>query len=161
MTPDDGGNEPAPTRAGMAGIDGIDRVARTFKSAVDWWFYASIGLTVVVLTFASFQMWIAGSTLGLAVVVGTTIIAVGLPVWLLKSTCYVVEASVLRIRCGPFSWNILRSSIENIEPSRSPLSSPALSLNRLKIRYDAGQSVMVSPSAQDEFLEAMQRPPDV
>ena len=38
-------------------------------------------------------------------------------------------------------WQIERGNISTIKPSNNPLSSPALSLDRLRIRYDGGRYV--------------------
>ena len=40
----------------------------------------------------------------------------------------------------------------NIRPTRNPLSSPALSLDRLRIDYGSGRSIMVSPEDKDKFI---------
>jgi hypothetical protein len=90
------------------------------------------------------------------VVIGVAaIIVFGLPVWLLFSTYYVVEANTLKIRSGPFGWSILISEIKSVRPSRSVLSSPALSLNRLEIQYGRGQSILVSPEDIEGFKNAI------
>jgi hypothetical protein len=52
-------------------------------------------------------------------------------------------------------------SIEKVEATRSPLSSPALSLDRLRINYGK-RRIMVSPSDRAGFLRAIgQDPRDV
>ena len=124
-----------------------------YKSAIDWWFYAAIAFTAVSLCIAFAQVLAADSTIGLAVITGTAVFAIGLPVWMLASTYYQVEENELKIRCGPFVWRVDRSSIHSIEPTRSPLSSPALSLNRLEIRYGDQRSIMVSPASRTKFIE--------
>jgi len=124
-----------------------------YKSAIDWWFYAAIAFTAVSLGIALTQVLAANSATGLAVIAGTAIFALGLPVWMLLSTYYQVEENELKIRCGPFVRRIDRSSIRSIEPTRSPLSSPALSLNRLEIRYGDQHSILVSPASRTEFID--------
>ena len=92
------------------------------------------------------------------VIIGVSaIVALGLPVWLLLSTYYLVDAGNLMIRSGPFRWSISISEIKSVEPSRSLLSSPALSLNRLEIQYGRGKTVLVSPKDVEGFRNAIGR----
>ena len=76
--------------------------------------------------------------------------------WLALSTSYRVDENELVIRAGPFSWRIERASISNIARSRSVLSAPALSLDRLEITYGNGQSILVSPQDKDGFIKALE-----
>jgi hypothetical protein len=46
--------------------------------------------------------------------------------------------------------------ITAITPTSNPLSSPALSLDRLRIDYGKGRSVMISPRDKQGFLGAME-----
>ncbi len=125
-----------------------------FKSAVDWWFYVIIVAAAAVVLVAVIPSVQSGELSLLAG--GTTILlSLALPVWLLFSTSYRVDSSALRIRSGPFSWTIPLSEVKSISPSRSPLSSPALSLNRLEIQYGRGKRILVSPVDQDAFIDAM------
>lgn len=78
-----------------------------------------------------------------------------LPVWVLSSTNYYVINENLWIHSGPFRWKISTLTISKIEFSRSWASSPALSLNRIKIEYDGGKSIMVSPKERRKFLLAI------
>lgn len=88
-----------------------------------------------------------------------TLVVVGLlvtivPVWLYLTTAYEVDEERLLIRSGPFRWNILLSEIAKVEPSRSVLSSPALSLDRIRIEYGVNKFVLVSPMEKEEFIKA-------
>jgi hypothetical protein len=72
-----------------------------------------------------------------------------------------VAGNTLRVACGPFRWKVPIDSIEKVEATRSPLSSPALSLDRLRINYGK-RRIMVSPSDRAGFLRAIgQDPRDV
>lgn len=79
----------------------------------------------------------------------------GLPLWLLFSTTYSISSGVLLVRSGPFSWNIPLSEITRIVPTRSALSSPALSLDRLRVEYGSRNAVLVSPLDQATFMRAI------
>ena len=58
---------------------------------------------------------------------------------------------------------LFRSSIAGVRPTRSALSSPALSLDRLRIDHGAGgrRTVLVSPADRAGFVQALQLPPGV
>jgi hypothetical protein len=81
--------------------------------------------------------------------------------WLLFSTKYTVDKDTLAIQSGPFRWRIPKNDITRIAPSRSLISSPALSLDRLRIDYAGGQnSILVSPKDKIGFLKAVATTPN-
>ena len=80
----------------------------------------------------------------------------GLFSWLLISTKYTVNQHILVIQSGPFKWRIAKNEITKIASSKSLVSSPALSLDRLRIDYGGGRnSVLISPKDKDAFLKAI------
>jgi hypothetical protein len=72
------------------------------------------------------------------------------------STRYTLTESELRIVSGPFRWRIPLQEIRSVTPTRNPLSSPALSLDRLRIEYGNGNWIMVSPRDKERFLKELQ-----
>lgn len=76
----------------------------------------------------------------------------GFVVWTFTRTFYVLTAADLLIRSGPFRWSIPLAHVRLVLPTRNPLSSPALSLDRLAIRHASG-TIMISPEDQRRFLE--------
>ncbi|WP_171258493.1 PH domain-containing protein, partial [Acinetobacter pittii] len=57
-----------------------------------------------------------------------------------------------------FRWKININDITRIEPTHNPLSSPALSLDRLKIYYRKDgrvATVMISPKDKESFLNTL------
>ena len=127
----------------------------TFKSAVDLWLLVIVALVVIISLGVSVRLVLQCSSAGYLRVIGVLAVGIGLPLWLLYTTQYVVEDEVLRIQSGPFKWTIPIASINQVVETSNPLSSPALSLRRLKIVYDNNKSVMVSPKDRDEFLVAI------
>jgi hypothetical protein len=83
-------------------------------------------------------------------------LGVGLPAWILTSTYYVLHDDRLDARCGPFRWRVPLREITRIEPSRTPLSGPALSLDRLRIDYRRGEWIVVSPRNREAFVRALE-----
>jgi len=72
----------------------------------------------------------------------------------MRSTYYVIEGDTLRIRSSFLTWRVPIAKIRSITPTRSAMSSPALSLDRLRIIYDGGQ-IMVSPAEKGRFISAL------
>jgi hypothetical protein len=126
-----------------------------FRSAVDWWFYAMTAATAVVVALAMFPLLRSGQVGQIAVAGLTALIAVGLPLWLLASTYYRVSAGSLEVRSGPFRWSIPLNEITEVRKSRSVLSSPALSLDRMEVKYGRGRSILLSPRDRGGFLKAI------
>lgn len=127
----------------------------TFRSKIDLWLAAVLTVAAAASLIATFASASHATGLGL---LGPTVLAAmgaGLPLWLLFSTSYLVERERLLIRSGPFTWQVPVLEITRITPTRSPISSPALSLDRLRIEYGAGKTVLISPRDQQEFIRAI------
>ena len=125
-----------------------------FKSDVDWWYYIVI-VAVVVVVITALLPTLRGGQLPLSIATIILIASLALPVWLLFSTNYRVDTETLLIKSGPFSWVIPLNEIHSVRPSRSVISSPALSLNRLELTYGDGKSILVSPKNRVAFLTAI------
>ena len=126
-----------------------------FCSKVDAWLAITLFLSSAVALFAAYS--IASRTadfglLGPAMLAG---IGAGLPMWLFFSTNYHVHSGNLVIYSGPFGWQVPLLGITRIVPTRSALSGPALSLDRLRVEYGAGKVVLISPQDQEAFLRAI------
>jgi membrane protein YdbS with pleckstrin-like domain len=136
----------------------------TFSSKVDAWIAGVIALAVVLVVIVPF---VAGASApgkaGVAIrflpaiVMAVVLFGLALPVR------YELGPQHLIVRSGAWlRWNIPYSSIHTITPTHNPLSSPALSLNRLSVEYGAGGEVLISPSNRDRFLEELvQRAPQL
>ena len=125
-----------------------------YRSKIDSW------LIIVLLSTAAIPMVIAyeAAQEGSAWVtpVLTSVVMTSFFLWLVFTTKYSVEEATLKIQCGPFNWQIGTNEITNITPSRSIVSSPALSLDRLRIDYASGRrSILVSPADKAGFVRAL------
>lgn len=126
----------------------------TFKSNVDNWYYAVIvGVTVIVL-FSVVVPMLSGH-LSLLLGAAILLLSLGLPLWLLFSTQYLVDTESLYVKSGPFSWTIALTDIQSVTPSKAAWSSPALSLDRLEIRYGDRKRLLVSPKDRAAFIDAV------
>ena len=132
-----------------------------FPSRVDSWLVAIgplVGLaavTVVAGVGVPFVLNIGATPPGLALLAVVLAFTLVLPIWLVLDTNYTLTADELRIRSGPFRWRIALSEVREVSPSRSWMSSPALSLDRLCIRYGPGRSILVSPREKQRFIGAL------
>jgi len=125
---------------------------RVFVSKISWWLFGSILLVLVVTGI----MAVAD---GAYIVPVFMLPSLGLIVWLLRSTYYEVQpqTQMLRVVSGPLTWQISVASINRIKPSHNVLSSPALSLDRLKIYYNRYDEILVSPRDKANFIEALRQ----
>lgn len=130
--------------------------ARRFRSKVDRWVYV---LFAGVIVFQFVAITAAAREAGEAAVVTGLILAMigvgALMIWLLLGTHYTVDRGYLRIVSGPFRWTIPVAEITSVSETRSPLSSPALSLQRLQIRWGKRRRIMISPADRAGFLRAI------
>jgi hypothetical protein len=130
--------------------------ARRFRSKIDRWIYVLLIIVIIgqVIAIGSAALQ-ADDPLATTGMVLAMIGVAGLMVWLLVGTHYTVDRGVIRIVSGPFRWRVPIDEITSITASRSLLSSPALSLDRICIRYGKRKRIMISPADRDAFLKAI------
>ena len=71
-------------------------------------------------------------------------------------TYYKIEDSRLIVKSGSAltsAYDI--SSIQSVSPTRTILSAPALSLDRLKIKLKSGEDIVISPKDKQSFIAAL------
>ena len=128
-----------------------------FRSKVDLWLVALIaGIPVLVLEFFLEDTGLddrQGDLLAIAIV----IVVLGFVLWIYLTTRYTITTDSLLVKAGPFSWAIPLREITIIEPTHNPASSPALSLDRLLIRYGSGDELMISPSDKAAFMSVLKQ----
>ena len=83
------------------------------------------------------------------------LLAAILIVSILVGTYYTVDKTTLKIVSGPIRMRLRLDDINSVKATRNPLSSPALSLDRLMINYGKNRKVMVSPADKRGFLKAI------
>jgi hypothetical protein len=124
-----------------------------FRSKVDWWLVAVLVISAAVALITVLTVGVAAPLASAAIV----LLGIGLPMWVLLATTYTLTAAHLNVRSGPFTWRIPLNEIRSVAPTRNPLSSPALSLDRLRIEYGHGKAIMISPAAREEFMQELRR----
>ncbi len=130
--------------------------AKRFKSKIDRWIFVLLVVVIIIEAWAiGTAAMQAGDPIATTVTILVGIAVVALLVWLLVGTHYTVDRGTLRIVSGPFRWKVPVDQITSVEATNSLLSSPALSLDRLRIRYGKRRRIMISPADKAGFLEAI------
>lgn len=88
-------------------------------------------------------------------------VAILLPVilfisYMFLTTYYTIENDTLKVKCG--FYTISRIDIKNISKiteTNNPISSPATSLDRLEIRFNKYDNVLISPKDKLDFIHAI------
>jgi len=129
-----------------------------FPSKRDWWLVLFIWIAVTVGLVGGFApVFLEEGPLAPKLLVAVVCLALdGLMLWVLYGTGYLVRKELLLIRSGPLTFRVPLQEINSITPTRSLLSSPACSLDRLKIVYrDSKRTIMISPDDKPRFLSTV------
>ena len=131
----------------------IDTDTKWFPSKVDGWLAIILVVAPLVslIGFIDPKVWESTTVLLLALA-GPTVFALiyGLLVFPMR---YGISADELIIRHGVVRQRAKLEKIVSVEPTRNPLSSPALSLDRLKISTGPRMrdNIMISPADKEGF----------
>ncbi len=127
-----------------------------FTSKIDGWLIPVIVIGVAGMLVALIAVMVAPTPWPVrALTAAVAVLVLFLLFSVFRGTYYVVEHDVLRIVSGPFRWRIPLADITNVEATRNPLSSPALSMDRLKVSYGKRKFVLVSPEDKEGFIRAL------
>ncbi|MBO8215229.1 PH domain-containing protein [Acinetobacter nosocomialis] len=134
-----------------------------FRSKIDWWLlliFVVITANIIFKIYQEVHHSSIGTNFSHLMIYSLVILVIWLPVF---NTYYVVENNTLIIKSLVFRWKININDITQIEPTHNPLSSPALSLDRLKISYIKNgriAKVMISPKDKEGFLNTLRKNPN-
>lgn len=129
----------------------------TYKSKVDRWLVVLCGTGLVLMPAIMLAQYLEARRVE-PVLVAAFALAAGLQVWTFRSTVYRIDGEELVVRSAFFRWRVPIGSIRAIAPTRDVLSGPALSLDRLRIRYrgrSEEKELLVSPLDKDGFVAAL------
>lgn len=138
-----------------------------FPSKRDAWLVAVLWLAAAMGVAGALVVLASEGPLAARLALAAGILAASaLGPWVLNATGYRVLATEIAVRSGPFRWRVPLAAIESVAPSDSPLSSPACSLDRLRVDYlDARgrrRAILLSPADKAGFLAALTaRRPDL
>lgn len=124
---------------------------RVFKSKVGWWYHLLIFMLAVFCVISVLNQ-------NVVAIVGS-LIASALALHIFFTTYYVVtQEGMLLIRCGFFpKKQIAIADIEALQPSILPVSSYALSLDRIIIWKEGKMWMLVSPQNEQEFARLLKK----
>ena len=117
---------------------------KIYKSKVDWW--------LIVVILIAFGYPIVDGILSKEYVLSAVFIALlVLFYFLAKSIQYKIDGENLII----WRTKIPIQSIHKVYRTRMPLSSPALSLDRIGIVYNKYDEIFISPNEREEFIKEL------
>jgi uncharacterized membrane protein YdbT with pleckstrin-like domain len=131
-------------------------MSKVYRSKVDTWLGVILGAVPIPLMFIIWKLFHEPVHGKWFIILPIFLIGICLPIALLASTRYTITENTLSIRSGLFKWEIPLKEISTIELTNDPLSSPALSLDRLRIEYGQGKYIMISPVNKVEFIRDLQ-----
>jgi hypothetical protein len=105
------------------------------------------GVLIATKGFGRAETWI---------ICGVTLFYFGILRLLAYPVNYEIKGSTLEIHSGVFmKYSIPLASISGVRPTRNPLSSPAWSLDRLRVEYlknGRTRYILISPREKEAFL---------
>ena len=118
-----------------------------------------IPLLVLFMGFPTHQILNGAPTIAVITMVSIMIPVTAFTLSIFFGTRYTInEKSELIIKCGIiYHSKVDISTIQSISKTRNPISSPAPSLDRIKIKYGKWDSVIVSPKDKQAFILALQK----
>jgi hypothetical protein len=121
-----------------------------FSSKIDWWLGVLLAVSPAVALLAAMSAPESERSEALLGLVVLAVVYVGL-VFPMR---YGITDSHLIVRHGFVKKRIELASIRSVTPTRSPLSSPALSLDRLRVTFGTGlfKRLLISPADKRRFL---------
>lgn len=118
-----------------------------YKSKID------IGLILIVfciIAISSVPMFVP-EIVWLGIVIDLTVILIFLNI--IYGTAYIIEEDMLTIRSGIFiNKTIDIHDIVEVNKTKDMQSSPALSLDRIRLKLKNKETVMISPKDRDGFI---------
>lgn len=131
---------------------------QTFRFKIDWWFWGIVIATTGLLLQFLWTMYVKGTMQQYPEHAVLYFLTIALLWWPIFNTRYLVTEQHLMIHSMLFKWQINQSDITKISMSHNLISSPALSLDRLRIDYQkdgVASHILVSPKNKQAFCKAL------
>jgi hypothetical protein len=128
-----------------------------YRSKIDWWLAPILCVPPVAAILVCVAFALAGMTSGLLVGVAAVLLVLGIYFGLVFPMRYGLDDTHLVVRFGVCRQRIPLAAIREVKPTHNPLSSPALSLDRLHVQFGQGvfKGVMISPTDRNRFLDEL------
>ncbi|NLO40018.1 MAG: PH domain-containing protein [Ruminiclostridium sp.] len=124
-----------------------------YNSKKDWWIGIIIWVPMAFGLYETAYEAFAGELSFIFFILFALL--VGFVAWIWFGTYYVFEEESLIIKCGPIKEFVPFKKIISVKKTRNPLSSVALSIDRIEITY--GSIVLISPVKKEEFLAELRK----
>ena len=125
-----------------------------YEAKRDLWIVALVWVSNVAVLVAAATIWRSDQPLVFRAIFALVMVIVTFfSLWLIYGTRYLLTSDELVAACGPFRTVVPLAAIEEVRPSRSPLSSPAPSLDRLEVRHSGrALGLLISPLDKEGFM---------
>lgn len=132
-------------------------VSRWYPSKVDLWLALVLAFAPLVCLAGSAAVLVAGKGEGWMIALAPTAFIALIYLGLVFPMRYGIDGDALVVRHGLVRQRIPLRDIVEVQPTSNPLSAPALSLDRLEIRFGRGvfKSAMISPADRSGFLDEL------
>ncbi|MBA3714003.1 MAG: PH domain-containing protein [Pyrinomonadaceae bacterium] len=130
-----------------------------YRSKKDWWLVSLVAAGMLLPFVLAIYNFVGGNSheawhmLFAGAVTTTVVLLLTYPLY------YEITPSELKVRCGILvRKQIPLSAIEEVRPTRNPLSAPAWSLDRLHVGYRKGGAesfVLISPEDKATFMREL------
>lgn len=130
-----------------------------FYSKIDWWVLGFLIAVTGLLVQLLLTMYAKGTMVEYPEHTAVYVLTIAVLWWPVFNTRYSIQNDTLTIRCMFLNWVIPLANIQQISKTSNPISSPALSLDRLKIEYiQEGKikHVLISPRNSQQFCQLVQ-----
>lgn len=126
-----------------------------YKSKIDTWLLIVVIGASSAMIYAIYTLVMQGDIRENGLLLLLLSVSVILFVHTFATTYYQIEQNKLFIHSGVFNWAIPLNEIKSVKQTRSLLSAPALSLDRLLIVHEKGE-IMISPKNKARFLKEIE-----
>jgi hypothetical protein len=117
---------------------------KIYRSKIDWW--------LMLIVYGAFVYPVVDGIRMKQYILSLVFVGIILLIsFLFYNTRYTIEGENLLI----WRTKIDINSIRKVYKTRNPLSSPALSLDRLAIVYNKFDEVLISPVERDDFIQEL------
>lgn len=132
------------------------RPDKVYRSKIDIWVFAIMAICLGALAIGMIAALAKGDMMHLVQRFFVTLGLAGFLVWILIGTHYTLTARNLVVRAGPMRWTIAIDQITGVATEGgffSLRSSPALSFDRVAVRYGDGKRLLISPADKAGFMK--------
>lgn len=138
----------------------MDIKAESYPTKVDAWLVAVIVAVLLgMLIFVGYISWQSGDLRPLIYVIICEIITSGLMLLIGYPVRYLLSPEQLIVKSGVMRVEVPVHKITKVEKTRSLLSAPAWSIDRVKVDYDNNgypAYVIISPKDRDRFIQQLE-----